>query len=60
MEGRSEVDLPELVAKVSESLAELIMLAPEEAWAALLADAIRHLGHTILSEKESGGTDAGH
>jgi hypothetical protein len=58
VEGKSEVDLSELVAKMSQSLAELIMLAPDDAWAMLLAEAIRHLGDSILTD--NGGTGTAH
>ncbi len=50
IEGKDKVDLADLVARMAESLAELIMVAPEEHRAALIAEAIRHLGHTFLEE----------
>jgi len=56
IEGKSDVGLSELVAKMSQSLAELIMLAPEDVWAALLAQAIRDLGDTILADNGEAGT----
>jgi hypothetical protein len=37
---------------MSESLAELIMLAPKEEWAALMAEAMRQLGQVIIEEIE--------
>jgi hypothetical protein len=50
IEGQESVDLPDMVARISESLAELIMLAPKDQWAGLIAEAIRHLGQTVLEE----------
>ena len=40
IEGQDNVDLADLVARMSESLAETIMLAPKEQWAVLMAEAI--------------------
>jgi len=40
--------LPELIAKLGESLVDLIMLGPEEQWGNLLAEAIRQIGDAFL------------
>ena len=46
--GDAPINLPELIAKVSESLVDLIMLGPEEQWGNLLAEAIRQIGDAFL------------
>ena len=58
IEGQENVDLADMVARVSESLAELIMLGPQDQWAVLLAEAIRHLGNTMIEDVEGGGGTA--
>jgi hypothetical protein len=60
IEGQDNVDLADLVARMAESLAETIMLGPKEQWAALLAEAIRHLGNTVIEEMEGTGRDTAH
>jgi hypothetical protein len=50
IEGKDTVNLPELVAKMGESLIELILLGPEEQWANLLAEAIRDIGDVFLEK----------
>jgi hypothetical protein len=50
IEGKQIVNLPELVAKMSESLVELILLGPEEQWGNLLAQAIRDIGEVFLEK----------
>ena len=52
IEGQENVDLGDMVARISESLAETIMLGPKDQWAALVAEAIRHLGQTMLEDIE--------
>jgi hypothetical protein len=52
IEGQDNVDLGDMVARVSESLAELIMLAPKEQWAVLMAEAMRQLGQVVIEEIE--------
>lgn len=52
IEGQDNVDLGDMVARIAESLAETIMLGPKEQWAALTAEAIRHLGQTMLEDIE--------
>ena len=44
----------------AESLAELIMLGPKDQWAPLMAEAIRHLGNTLLEDIEGTATDTTH
>jgi hypothetical protein len=58
--GNDTVDLADMVARMSESLAELIMLGPKDQWAGLMAEAIRHLGHTFLDESEGIESDTAH
>jgi hypothetical protein len=59
IEGQENVDLADLSVRMAESLAELIMLAPKEEWGLLLAEAIRHLGNTVITDVE-GGSDTAH
>ncbi len=59
IEGQDNVDLADMVVRVSESLAELIMLGPKDQWGLLMAEAIRHLGNTVISDVE-GGSDTAH
>jgi len=60
IEGQDNVDLGDLVARMSESLAELIMLGPKEQWTVLLAEAIGHLGQTVISDIEGSPSDTAH
>ena len=53
IEGKEIVNLPELVAKMSESLVELILLGPEDQWGNLLAEAIRDIGEVFLEKSVS-------
>ncbi len=50
IEGNEQFDLVDLVARMAESLAELILLAPEDEQAVVLAEAITHLGHSFLEK----------
>ena len=57
IEGQT-VDLAELAAMVAESLADLILMAPKDAQAKLMADALAHFGSVFLEkgdEAEGGG-----
>jgi hypothetical protein len=56
IEGQEKVDIVELAAKIAESLVELVLLAPEEEQAKLLAATIAHLGQAFL---EKSGTIEG-
>jgi hypothetical protein len=60
IEGQENVDLGDMVARVAESLAELIMLGPKDQWAALMAEAVRHLGQTMLEDIEGNETSTAH
>ena len=51
------VDIVALAANMAESLVDLILLAPEEEQAKLLAVMMGHLGHTFL--EKSGAVEAG-
>ena len=59
IEGQEDVDIADMVARMAESLAETVMLAPKEQWAVLLAEAVRHLGNTVIADIE-GGADTSH
>ena len=60
IEGQDNVDLGDMVARISESLAETIMLGPKDQWAVLVAEAIRHLGQTMLEDIEGGESSTAH
>jgi hypothetical protein len=58
VEGLAEpVDIVALAANMAESLVDLMLLAPEEEQAKLLAVTMGHLGHTFL--EKSGTVEAG-
>ena len=48
--GGDPVNLIELIAKVGESLVDLILLGPEEQWGNLLAEAMRQIGDAFLEK----------
>ena len=50
IEQLEKVDLAGLAARMTESLVELILLAPEEEHGKLLAATIAHLGHVFLGK----------
>jgi hypothetical protein len=50
VEGREKVDLVALAANMAESLVDLVLLAPEEQQAQLLAVSIAHLGQAFLEK----------
>ena len=58
IEGQENVDIADMVVRMAESLAETVMLAPKEEWGMLLAEAIRHLGNTVIADVEGGGGTA--
>jgi hypothetical protein len=60
IEGNDPVNLPELVAKVGESMVELIQLGPEDQWGNLLAEAISHIGQVFLEKSGVVQTDTAH
>jgi hypothetical protein len=51
-----DADLAELTAMIVESLAEVILLAPESDQAKIMADALAHFGHMFL--EKSGAVEA--
>jgi hypothetical protein len=57
VEAQETVDVVALAANIAESLVDLILIAPEEEQAKLLAATISHLGHTFL---EKSGAVEGH
>ena len=60
IEGKDVVNLPELVAKMGESLVDLILLAPEDQWSNLLAAAIRDIGDTFLERSGAVQSETAH
>jgi hypothetical protein len=60
IEGKDILNLPELVAKMGESLVELILLGPEEQWGNLLAEAIRDIGEVFLEKSGAVESDTTH
>jgi hypothetical protein len=62
IDGQDNVDIAELTARMSESLVDLILLAPDEEQAKLLAATIAHLGHVFLEKSGAieGGSDTAH
>lgn len=55
--AREGADLGQIAAKVTEVLADLVLLAGPEDRAALLADIIANLGHLVLEKSDP--ADAG-
>ena len=49
-----EVNLAEVAAKVTEVLADLILMAPPEEQSTLMADILGNLGSFVLEKKEDG------
>jgi hypothetical protein len=60
IEGTAAVNLPDLVAKMGESLVELILLGPEDQWGNLLAEAIRTIGHVFLEKSGAVESETAH
>lgn len=54
------IDLPDVVSMVGESLVDLILVAPKEQWANLLAEAISQMGHVFLEKTGAFGNDTTH
>jgi len=44
------IDLSELAARITESLVDLILLAPDEQQGTMLAESIINLGHAFLEK----------
>ena len=64
LEGK-EANLAEIAAKVTEVLADIILMAPPEEQAVLMADILANLGGFVLEKKEgtipfSETTSSGH
>jgi len=56
LDGEDPVDLNDLVARIVESAAELIVdVVPEDDQAQVLATAISHLGHSYLEKSGAFG-----
>ena len=49
----NEVNLAEIAAKVTEVLSDLILLAPSEERATLIADVLANLGQFVLEKGEN-------
>ena len=60
IEQHDPVSLPELIAKVGESLVDLILLGPDEQWGNLLAEAISHIGQAYLEKAGAGDGETAH
>ena len=58
IEAQENADIADMVVRIAESLAETVMLAPREEWTVLLAEAVRHLGNTVIADVEGGGGTA--
>jgi hypothetical protein len=59
--GVETVDVAEIAAKMTESLADLILSAvPETEQARFLAQTIAYLGEAILQKSEEGASDTTH
>ena len=52
---KEQVNLAELVGRVTESLVDLMLLGPEEDWGNLLAEASRQLGEAFLEKTGAAG-----
>jgi hypothetical protein len=55
---RGDADLGELISMILESLAELILLAPETEQAKIMADAMVQFGHMFLEKSGAIEPDA--
>jgi hypothetical protein len=60
IERDDPVNLPDLVAKVGESLVDLILLGPEEQWGNMLAEAMRHIGDAYLEKSGAVESETAH
>jgi hypothetical protein len=60
MEGQDAINLPDLIAKLGESLVDLILLGPEDQWSNLLAAAIRDIGDTFLEKSGAVQSETAH
>ena len=60
IEGNDAINLPDLIAKMGESLIDLILLGPEDQWSNLLAAAIRDIGDTFLEKSGAVQSETAH
>jgi hypothetical protein len=62
IDGQETIDIADLAARMAESLVELILFAPEDQHAKLLAATIAHLGHVFLEKcgEVEGSADTTH
>ena len=60
IERDDPVNLPDLVAKVGESLVDLILLGPEEQWGNLLAEAISNIGQAYQEKTGAAEGETAH
>jgi hypothetical protein len=60
VEEQEKVDVVAMAAKIAESLVDLILLAPEEEQAKLLAATILQLGEAFLEKSGAIGADTAH
>ena len=60
LEANETVDLGDLAARVAESLADLILLAPEEEQTSLLAHTLAQLGEMVLQKSGAVEGDTTH
>ena len=58
--GKDAINLPDLIAKMGESLVDLILLGPEDQWSNLLAAAIRDIGHAFLEKSGAVQSETAH
>ncbi len=50
--ANEEADLGQIAAKVTEVLADLVLMATPEVRTALLADVVANLGHLVIEKSE--------
>jgi hypothetical protein len=58
--GSQPVDLAEMVAMMAQSLGELILAAPADQQATVMAEALATLGATVLDKPEEGEGERPH
>jgi hypothetical protein len=51
LQGEQEANLAELAAKVTEVLADMILMAPPDEQSTLMADILANLGSLVLEKK---------
>jgi hypothetical protein len=60
IERHKTTNLPDLMAKVTESLVDVILLGPKEEWGNLLADALTNIGHIYLEKSGAVESETAH